>query len=209
MEHIDAIYFINLDHRADRLQEFTQEMEKIGFPKEKIHRVSGIYRPDLGCLGCSKSHVKALTLFLESNYSNCIVFEDDFFFYQDINYCKFLFKHFFERVKQYDLLMLAGNIMKDEATESPFIRRVLDGQTTSAYLVTREFAKPLLENYKAGVQELENWFSIHKDKKHDYCLDIYWKLLQPSSKWYILNPKMGMQRESYSDIEQKVTNYRV
>jgi hypothetical protein len=42
-----------------------------------------------------------------------------------------------------------------------------------------------------------------------YSLDIYWKKLQPISNWYCLNPKIGKQMESYSDIEQRVTTYNL
>ena len=207
MENIERVYFINLDHRADRLQEFVNEMKKIGFPEEKLHRISATYRPEIGVLGCAYSHIQVLDHFLQSSAKNCLVFEDDFQWSNDLNYCKFLFKTVFQ--KQFDLVMLSGNIFKDEPTDSPFLRKVLDGQTTSSYLITREFAPSLKKNLEEGAEQLESWFRLFQEKKHDYCLDIYWKKIQPMHNWYIVNPKMGIQRESYSDIEKKVTNYGV
>lgn len=209
MEYIDSIYFINLDHRTDRLKQFEEEMKRFGIPTEKLHRISGIYKPEIGELGCSRSHIKALSTFLESPHKNCIIFEDDFIFNQDINYSFFLLRHLFQRNQDFDLVMLAGNIMKEEQTDSPFLHRVLDGQTTSAYLLTKEFATKLLDNFTAGADKLEDWFNEHKSPKHEYCLDIYWKELQVESKWFVIHPKLGYQRESYSDIQKKILNYGV
>ena len=44
-------------------------------------------------------------------------------------------------------------------------------------------------------------------KCYPYCFDIYMKKLQPVSNWYCLNPKVGKQIESYSDIENRVVDY--
>lgn len=53
---------------------------------------------------------------------------------------------------------------------------------------------------------------ITKDYKskppHELHIDIYWKKLQ-NDKWYVTNPVLGYQRESYSDIEKRITNYGV
>jgi GR25 family glycosyltransferase involved in LPS biosynthesis len=208
MDYIDHIYFINLDHRTDRLQQFQEEIQKLA-PLEKVERIQAVHKSELGCLGCSLSHVKTLETFLKSDYKNCLVFEDDFMFTQDINYCKFLLKHLFNEKIAFDMVMLSGNILKQTETGSPFLRKVVDGQTSSAYLITREFASTLLANLAEGASLLERWFQEDKEKKHDYCLDIYWKQLQPTHNWFILYPKIGMQREGFSDIEKKVTNYGV
>jgi glycosyl transferase family 25 len=95
MEFIDHIYFINLDHRTDRLQQFQEEIQKLA-PLDKVERIQAVHKPELGGLGCSLSHVKTLETFLKSDYKNCLVFEDDFMISRDIHYCKFLLKHLFK-----------------------------------------------------------------------------------------------------------------
>ena len=53
---IEHIFYINLDKRSDRKEEFLQEMEKIGWIAE---RFSGFYyEPPKGIVGCTKSHIK-------------------------------------------------------------------------------------------------------------------------------------------------------
>ncbi len=208
MENIDRIYYINLDHRTDRRKEFENEIQKLA-SLEKVERIQAIHKPELGCLGCTLSHVKTLETFLKSEYKTCLVFEDDFAFNQDMNYCNFLLKHLFTSKKEFDMVMLGGKILNHRETDSPFLHQVLDAQTSSAYLITKDFAKTLHRNLSEGAQLLEQWFQEHKDKKHEYCLDIYWKQLQPHHKWFVFHPKMGIQREGFSDIEKKVTNYGV
>jgi GR25 family glycosyltransferase involved in LPS biosynthesis len=208
MEFIDHIYFINLDHRTDRLQQFQEEIQKLA-PLNKVERIQAVHKPELGGLGCSLSHVKTLETFLKSEYKNCLVFEDDFMISRDIHYCKFLLKHLFTEKINFDMVMLAGNILNQTATSSPFVHKVLDGQTSSAYLITKDFAKILHANLAKGASLLEQWYTEHKEKKHEYCLDIYWKQLQPTYNWFVFHPKIGIQREGYSDIENKVTDYGV
>ena len=209
MENIDAVYYINLDHRRDRLTEIKEEIHKMGFPPEKVFRIEAIYKPTIGALGCTRSHIKALDTFLETSHKTCLIVEDDFLRKMDRNQMKFLFKHLFEPGNEFDLVMLAGKVFQKKETSSPFFHHVLDAQTSSAYLITREFAPRLRQNLKESSDLLEKWFEEHKTPNHDYCLDIYWKKLQPQSKWYIVHPQMGIQRPSFSDIEQRVTNYGV
>jgi GR25 family glycosyltransferase involved in LPS biosynthesis len=210
MENIDVIYYINLEHRKDRKAEFLQEMKRFGVPEEKIQRIDAVHTPGFGIYGCGLSHKKALETFLESGYKRCIVFEDDYVINIDINYLQYIMKSIFADDVPFDLIMLAGNVFRSETTQWHYLNKVSDAQTTSAYMICREFAPKLVENLTEGTHLLKDWFDTHNhEKKHDFCLDIFWKTLQPNNRWFITNPKTGIQRESYSDIENKVTKYGV
>lgn len=209
MEYIDCVYYINLDHRTDRKEQIEKELDKLGVPQEKCVRISGIYNKEFGILGCGLSHKKALETFLASPHQNCLVFEDDFQFTLDMNYVKYILKSIFQEKVPFDLVMLAGNLFKTEKTEWPFLKRVLDGQTASGFLITKSFAAKLVTCLEESTTLLKEWHKHTGEKKHEYCNDIYWKRLQPQSHWYIVHPKTGLQRESYSDNEYKVTSYGV
>jgi glycosyl transferase, family 25 len=209
MENIDCVYYINLDHRTDRKEQFEAEMGKLGVPSSKLQRISGIYTKEFGILGCGLSHKKALETFLASPHTNCLIFEDDFVFTLDMNYVLYLLRSLFDKQVPYDLVMLAGNFFQTERTQWPFLHRVLDGQTASGFLITREFAPKLIQCLDESTTLLKEWHAKTGEKKHEYCNDIYWKKLQPISRWYSLHPKSGLQRESYSDNEYKITNYGV
>jgi hypothetical protein len=47
----------------------------------------------------------------------------------------------------------------------------------------------------------------HPENKTTYAIDKYWFELQQRDKWFLITPLSVVQREDYSDIEQKVMNY--
>ena len=204
-DKIDIIYYINLDHRTDRNASFLNEINKINFPKNKIKRISAI-KHDRGEIGCSQSHIKILKEFINSDYKNCIIFEDDFIFNHNQSIVKYIFKQLFDNRIDYDIVMLSGYIQKYKNTNKKFLNKVDNGQTTSGYLVSKKFAKKLLENYIEGEELLrthdKNYYSI-------YAIDQYWKKLQENNNWYIFNPLLGKQGESYSDIQKIIINYNI
>ena len=205
LNNFDVIYYINLDHRKDRYKHINKELSKTNLDKSKINRISGIYMKDFGILGCAKSHCLALETFLKSPETNkyCIIFEDDFEFTSNQTDINHLINRTFNELKEFDVLMLASNILNGRPTELDFITKIIDAQTLSGYAVSRKFAPTLLHNYLESIHYLEAIGYKH----HAYCFDIYMKQLQPYTKWFCLNPKIGKQIESYSDIENKVVDY--
>lgn len=209
MENIDCFYYINLDHRVDRKELIEKDFERMGIPKEKIVRIPGIYKKGFGPYGCGLSHIRTLTTFLESSNNNCVIFEDDYTFNIDKNYMNYILKSIFTKPIDFDVVMFSGNVKKSEPTDYHYLKKVIDAQTASGFLVTRAFAPMILENFKEAVVLLREYWELKGERKHEYCIDISWKTLQPNSRWYIVNPKFGYQRESYSDNEEHVTNYKV
>jgi tyrosyl-tRNA synthetase len=60
-----------------------------------------------------------------------------------------------------------------------------------------------MENVKMGLHNL-----IRYPKHHAiYAIDKYWQELQRNDNWFLITPLTVVQREDYSDIEQKVINY--
>ena len=205
LNNIDRVYFINLDHRKDRYEHIVKQLEKTNIEKRKIERVEGIYVKELGILGCAKSHCLALEKFINSDKKNqtCLILEDDFEFTKDQEFVNNIINKFFNNVKKFDVLMLASNILNAQSTDYEFLQKIIDAQTLSGYIVHRDFAPILLQNYRESISLLQR----AGFKCYPYCFDIYMKKLQPVSNWYCLNPKVGKQIESYSDIENRVVDY--
>jgi GR25 family glycosyltransferase involved in LPS biosynthesis len=205
INNIDKIYFINLKHRTDRLEHITKELNKMNVDTNKITKIEGIYKENFGILGCGMSHKKALEEFLKTDDSvqTCLILEDDFCFTQSIDVVNDLFNNFFKEVKNFDVLMLASNTLKEVLTEWWFLTRIVECQTASGYLVHKKFAPILLRNFSESVERQQ----LKGFKVHALCHDIFWKAIQPVSKWYCLKPKIGKQIASYSDIEKKKTDY--
>ena len=207
MESVDIVYYINLDHRTDRREQIESEFERLDIPPEKIVRVPAIYTKDHGALGCGLSHCKALTIFLESNHKNCIILEDDFVFTQPCDTIEKLLQK--ASTIPFDILMFASNTLASTPTEWPFLTKVYSAQTTSGYWITREFAPVLLDCFQRASQSQKLYMERVRCTSIEYCIDQAWKDIQPLFRWYCFEPKLGMQRESYSDIEKKITNYGV
>jgi hypothetical protein len=81
--------------------------------------------------------------------------------------------------------------------------QVSNCQTTTGYIVRAHYYDTLMENYRAGINQLMR----HPAQKLDYAIDRYWFELQRRDRWFLITPLSVVQREDYSDIEQRMTNY--
>jgi GR25 family glycosyltransferase involved in LPS biosynthesis len=208
-DKVDIIYYINLDHRTDRNREMLGEFAKMGIPKNKIVRISATKDAEYGDLGCSKSHVNTLKQFVKSNKSNCIVFEDDFEFSQSKEVVHKSLNSLFDQKVKYDVCMLSANTIEKKDSKYPFLKKVINSQTASGYLVNRTFADELLRNFEEGARILETKKNKKDPDRGNYCVDQYWKRLMPESEWYEFSPRLGKQRKSHSDIQGGVVEYGV
>jgi hypothetical protein len=60
-----------------------------------------------------------------------------------------------------------------------------------------------MSNIKESIQLL-----LKEPKRHiDYAIDKYWFKLQREDNWFLIIPLSVIQREDYSDIEKKNTNF--
>lgn len=202
MENIDAILYINLDHRTDRNEHIRGEIKHIDPTFSKTHRVSGVHVPNHGALGCSTSHCNALTMIMQhTEWNTCMILEDDFTFSSPldaVNQIDTLFKE----LPIFDVFLLAYNNVHMNSI-STFINRVYSSQTTSGYIIQREYVSTLLDNFTTSRDHLKQF-----GPSHAMCLDQYWKQLMPIDRWYTLSKRIGYQYMNYSDIEQKVVYYR-
>jgi GR25 family glycosyltransferase involved in LPS biosynthesis len=202
-DKIDVIYYINLKDREDRNKDFLEEMKNMDIPVNKIERINAV-KNERGEIGCSNSHINTLKKFINSNYENCIIFEDDFQFIVSKEIFIDILNKIFNNNVNYDLIMLSGYIAEYDTTNYDFLYKVLNGQTASGYLISKKFAPILLNNFI----ESEKLLREHPPEYYEkYAIDQYWKKLQPNSKWFITNPTLGLQRPSYSDILKVNVNY--
>jgi hypothetical protein len=74
---------------------------------------------------------------------------------------------------------------------------------SGGYLITKEFAPVLLQNFKESAELLEQDYQnkIPHYQHKDHLLDHYWcKLQGKNTKWYIFKPIVGKQSNSQSNI---------
>lgn len=197
---IDRVYFINMDHRPDRMVQLLNELARMGISKAKIERIPGV-KDKFGALGCSKAHLNALLDCKAHGYKSCMILEDDFMFKYNREFTWEQLNRFFTLNIEWDVVMLASNTLGYEPTTFDFLLKINDAQTTSGYMVHCSFLDTLLDNVRQGITQLE----ILGGEAN--CIDQYWKTLQPTSKWFVFHPVMGHQRDGFSDIMGQVTSY--
>jgi GR25 family glycosyltransferase involved in LPS biosynthesis len=202
MDQIDAILYINLDHRSDRNTHILQELHRIGYSDQIIHRIPAVLK-EPGALGCGLSHIKALTEALShSEWKTLLILEDDFTIRGGSTEWSRALSDIFSSSWDVALLSYNHNYIQYQATTIDSIKRVHFSQTTSSYLIRREYIPALLQNMKEAMYDMERF-----GKTHENCIDIHWTKLQPVGTWIAVVPAIGYQYDNYSDIEQRVTSY--
>jgi glycosyl transferase family 25 len=195
-QYIDKIFYINLDKRTDRREQIEAELAKMGLEGE---RFAAFYTPESGILGCGLSHLELLKLARKRGYHNVLILEDDFEFVVSKERMEELLEQVLDFNNgyhlEYDVLMVSYIIQKSEEVHGcPLIRKVIDGQTASGYIVHHKYYDTLIHLYEWSVPLLE------KTNEHwNYGNDSVWKRLQPNDNWYYLVNRLGKQRASFSD----------
>jgi len=197
---IKNIFYINLEHRTDRKEHVESELLKIGV--KEAQRFNAI-KMENGAIGCSMSHLRILQDAQKNNLDHILIVEDDITFL-DPELFKNQINKFFETHKNdWDVVLLAGNNMPPYKNIDDTCIQVSRCQTTTGYIVNGHYIKTLLQNVKIGLTHL-----INKPTEHSkYAIDKYWFILQQLYKWYLIVPLTVVQREDYSDIEKRVTNF--
>jgi len=201
MQHIDAILYINLEHRTDRNDHILEELAKLG-DISKIHRIDAIKHTQ-GAIGCGLSHIKALEYALsQSEWKSVLIVEDDFTWKENMDISNMI--NALYQTSNFDIGLLSHNPieLKCNDTTHPNIKKVLFSQTASAYVINHHYIPVLLNNMSNAVASMQ----VH-GVKHENCIDIYWGSLQSKDNWYCIYPAIGYQYSSYSDIQGTVTNY--
>jgi GR25 family glycosyltransferase involved in LPS biosynthesis len=207
---LDAIYYINLDHRVDK----RQHMETNVFPyfqqdklnlADRIERFPAILHPN-GAIGCSLSHIAVARKAKSAGARYYIVLEDDFEFlvsrevFQD-TLCKILTPP----VLDFKVIMLAYNA--NNSSSSPIsistssttsttsiLEATTNAQTTAGFIVNCTYIDELIACWDRGIERF-----IATGEHWNYACDQCWKELQ-KEKWFITKPRIGKQRAGFSDI---------
>ena len=196
--------YINLDSRNDRHMHMEVQLAalKNGMPNLVTERFNAIKNVVNGAIGCSMSHMRCIQIAKERNWDHVFVCEDDILF---TNVPLFLtqLNKFIATVREWDVVLLAGNNIPPFRVINDGCIQVSNCQTTTGYIVKAHYYDTLIANYRAGIHQLMR----HPTQKLNYAIDRYWFELQRQHRWFLITPLSVVQREDYSDIEQRVTNY--
>jgi glycosyl transferase family 25 len=198
MTLLDTIFYINLEKRKDRLAHVQEELAKLGIPGE---RVCAIETAD-GAIGCTLSHIRCLEMAKQRNLPHVFICEDDITFLNPELLLTNV-ERFEKSGLDWEVLIIGGNNVPPYTQISNFCIQVSNNQTTTGYVVNQKFYDTLIANFKESAAKLIR----NPEERRQYALDIYWKSLQTSGKWYMIIPPTVVQYGDYSDIEKRNVDY--
>ena len=186
----DKIYCINLDERSDRWEDAKKELKSLGLSNYK--RFTAI-KNEIGYLGCRDSHIDVIKDAKKNNYEKILILEDDFVF---VNKDKDLIYNILNQLSTIDweLFYFGATV------------HLYEGKLTkvSENLVKTNFAYTT-HSYAVNSKAFD--YIIENAKNHDIIDVFYNDYIVKNDKSFISNPMICLQRESYSDIENKMSNY--
>ena len=195
---IKHAFYINLASRPDRKQHVEEQLKKISV---NAQRFNAIKLPN-GALGCSLSHLKCLETAKKNNWSHLLIVEDDIKFL-DPDLFKKQFNTFLTNHSKWDVVIIGGNNVPPYQKIDDTCVKVSSCQTTTGYLVNGHYFDTLIDNFRTGIKKL-----MENPQSHIlYAIDKYWFNLQKRDNWFLIIPLTVTQREDYSDIEKRATNY--
>jgi len=194
--------YINLESRKDRKEHIEQELKSIGINGVRFNAV----KLQNGRIGCSMSHLKCLQIAKKNNWPYVMICEDDLLFLDKekaVKHMNDFFKMHYDNKDICNIVLIAGNNVPPYKKIDDTCIRVSHCQTTTGYIVKNTYYDTLIENIKTGIEKLMK----NPTNAFSYAIDKYWIQLQKRDVWYLLAPIIAIQREDYSDIEQRTTNY--
>jgi len=206
INNFDGIAYINLDHREDRKKHILDTLQRLDVDKSKVNRISGIFTPFNGHLGCVCSHMKVIDWAIEKKLNTVLVLEDDCYFMDDTSFVNHAIDYFFKIVPTWDVFMLGGYFKKIQKSKYPYITRVKQSYRAHSYGVTKNYL-PILKKHFIETENVLKELDTHYDAK-SYALDRRWHSLQKKDLWYANNIMLTGQMDGYSDIEWFEKNKR-
>ena len=194
--------YINLESRKDRREHIEGELKSIGINSIRFNAI----KLQNGRIGCSMSHLKCLQIAKKNNWPYVMICEDDLLFLDKELAVKQM-NHFLglhsDPKDICNVMLIAGNNVPPYKVIDDTCIRVSHCQTTTGYIVKNAYYDTLIENIKTGIEKLMK----NPTNAFSYAIDKYWIQLQKRDVWYLLAPIIAVQREDYSDIEQRTINY--
>jgi glycosyl transferase family 25 len=183
-EFVDKVVYINLDKRTDRDARTRDVLSQFG---NKVIRMSAIETKP-GFIGCLKSHIAVLEAAKHYKWRNVLVMEDD------VEWNEFDTAYPIVETlasQPYNVIHLGPSV--PVMVEGTY--QLLDGQTTSSYLVNGHYIDTLLNCYKEALPKL-----IETLDESLYGSDQCWKPLMKQGGWFAPVPILMYQKAGFSDI---------
>ena len=211
----DCVYYINLDHRTDRKENFWKLNSHL-LDAERTVRISGInginkkHNRDYDSIitaraAYSVSYLKPFVDALKSNHNDILILEDDADpMFDSVDHFK-RYKQEAEK-NEYEIFFLGGTVISRLNKFSENLYK-LSGNilaTQSVCYNNRNNIFQELSNLPQNVEDMKKFLI----SRNDFCLDtLIGKHFTKTKNSFLPNKVLFGQYESHSDIEAQTTSY--
>jgi GR25 family glycosyltransferase involved in LPS biosynthesis len=178
---------INLKSRTDRKEQVINEVKKLNFIKD-YEIVDGIENKNPK-IGCTLSHQLCIKMAKDWKLPYILILEDDAIFENDINE---VFLKSWDSLQQYDwkVFYLGAHLRHPSLKINDNLIEVKYPLTTHAYIIHESFYDTILQG------------SIN------VIIDRQLAALSYENKMYMCSPMVAFQRQSYSNLQNRVVDYK-
>lgn len=193
MDHIDKVFYINLERRQDRRAHTETVLTEYAIPAERFDAISHSH----GLYGCGLSHLAVLKLAQERGYKNVLILEDDILINAPKNEFHDRLSNLFEHGPAFDVAMLDVNLQQSERIEHcDWLIRVKYAHCAGAYIVQGHYYQKLIDLYEWALPKL-----LETGAHWIYANDAVWGGLQSSDMWVTFTEQLCRQMGGYSDTK--------
>ncbi len=188
-DYFDRIYCINLDSRPERWAAARIEFSKLGI-QDRVERISGVLCTDPH-EGCARAHLKVIEQAKQLRLSNCLIFEDDLWIPED---GMVALDSAIREISglDWDLFYVGGTTVTPAYQVSPYLAKATGVYSTQSYAISARMYDTVLNSWHPPT--VYDLFLAHE--------------MAPTHQCYITIPLVVYQSTGYSDIENRIVDYR-
>ena len=160
LENFPSVYYISLEESTDRQKNLEKQFAEYGITptaiiskrySESDDEITGKFLDQMngGTIGCAVSHIKAIRKWYEETDEEYAFFCEDDLSLETIQYWDFTWEEFIETIPEGSLYVQLL-LIRDNYETFEIRKKLWDDWAATAYILTREYAKLLVDSYSLG-----------------------------------------------------------
>ncbi len=160
LENFPSVYYISLEESTDRQKNLEKQFAEYGITptaiiskrySESDDEITGKFLDQMngGTIGCAVSHIKAIRKWYEETDEEYAFFCEDDLSLETIQYWDFTWEEFIETIPEGSLYVQLL-VIRDNYETFEIRKKLWDDWAATAYILTREYAKLLVDSYCRG-----------------------------------------------------------
>jgi hypothetical protein len=160
LENFPSVYYVSLEESTDRQKNLERQFAEYGITptaiiskrhSESDDEITGKFLDQMngGTIGCAVSHIKAIRKWYEETDEEYAFFCEDDLSLETIQYWDFTWEEFIETIPEGSLYVQLL-LIRDNYETFEIRKKLWDDWAATAYILTREYAKLLVDSYCLG-----------------------------------------------------------